>query len=83
MTDQSKGPSNDPRAVRRADLRRAVFNLILAVVALDAVALAIWYFAGISQKNDQTQMIFTVIWTIATALTVAVLLKRVRAVRMR
>ena len=67
---------------RRAALRKAVAQLVGGVVLLDAVALTIWYGAGIAQARYQTRMTFTIVWTIATALTVALLLRRVRMVRM-
>jgi len=71
----------DPRAVRRAALRKATLQLVLGVVVVDAVALAIYYLGGIDRAPDNTRTTFAVIWTVATAITVAVLLKRVRAFR--
>jgi hypothetical protein len=72
---------DDPRAARRAALRRTTLQLVLGVVVLDAVALGIWFLAGIARAPERTRMTFTVIWTIATAITVAILLRRVRRVR--
>jgi hypothetical protein len=78
------GPeTEDQRVARRALLRKATFQLVLGVVALDAVALAIYYAGGIAHGSTQTRQIFTAVWLVATAVTVAVLLKRVRAVRFR
>jgi hypothetical protein len=74
-------PSGDPRAARRAELRRATLQLVLGVVALDAVAMGIYYLAGIAHAHERTRTIFVVTWTLATAMVVAVLLKRVRAAR--
>lgn len=74
-------PSADPRAAQRASLRRAVLQLVIGVFALDAIAMGIYYLAGIPHAARRTQTIFVVVWTIATALTVALLLRRVRAVR--
>lgn len=73
--------SSDPRAIRRAALRRATLQLVLGVVALDAAALAIYYLGGIDRAGVSTRQTFVVVWTVATALTVAVLLKRVRTAR--
>ena len=72
---------DDPRAARRAALRKATLQLVAGVVVLDAVALAAWYGGGVSHAAAQTRTIFTVVWLVATAVTVAVLLRRVRAVR--
>jgi drug/metabolite transporter (DMT)-like permease len=74
-------PSADPRAAQRASLRRAVLHLVIGVVALDAIAMAIYYLAGIAHTPSRTQTIFVIAWSVATALVVAVLLRRVRAVR--
>jgi hypothetical protein len=73
--------SNDPRAIRRAAVRRATLHLIIGVVVLDAVAMAIYYLGGIAHAPVNTRQIFVVVWTVATAITVAVLLKRVRTAR--
>jgi hypothetical protein len=62
-------------------MRKAVLNLVLGVVMLDAVALGIYYLGGIEQGSTDTRRLFTAVWLIATAITVAVLLKQVRAIR--
>jgi hypothetical protein len=78
------GPGDGKTAAieRRAALRKAVVRLVAGVVLLDAVALAVWYGAGMAYARYQTRMTFTIVWTIATALTVAFLLRRVRVIRM-
>ena len=73
---------NDPRAGRRAALRKATLQLVMGVVLLDAVALSVFYGAGIAHAPNKTRMTFVVVWTIATAMVVAVLLRRVRMVRL-
>jgi uncharacterized membrane protein YeiH len=75
------GPTKDPTALRRAELRRATLRLVLGVVALDAVALGVYSLAGIGHAAERTRTIFVVTWTVTTAVVVAVLLKRVRAAR--
>ena len=76
------GPTlDDPRAVKRAAMRKAILHLVLGVVLLDAAALGIYYFGGIADGSAQSQKIFTWVWLVATALTVAVLLRRVRKIR--
>ncbi|HEV7994610.1 MAG TPA: hypothetical protein VGP25_22510 [Gemmatimonadaceae bacterium] len=59
-----------------------MLQLVGGVLALDAVAMALYYFAGIGDASYRTRMIFVVTWSVATALTVAFLLRRVRVVRM-
>ena len=62
-------------------MRRTTLQLVLGVVALDAVAIGIYYLADILHRPQQTQVIFVAVWTAATAITVAVLLRRVRLAR--
>jgi len=62
-------------------MRRTTMQLVLGIVLLDAVAIGIYYLADITHRPSQTQTIFVVIWTAATAITVAVLLRRVRLAR--
>ena len=62
-------------------MRRATLNLVGAVLLLDGAALAVYYLADIVHRPRQTQMIFTVVWTFATAIVVAFLLRRVRLLR--
>ena len=71
----------DPRAPQRAALRRAVLNLVGGVIVLDAVAMSIFYFAGIAHGPERTRWYFVIAWSIATAVVVMVLLRRVRRVR--
>jgi hypothetical protein len=73
----------DPRlAERRAALRTATLHLVLGVVAVHGVALALYYGFGIAHRPNRTLTIFVAMWTFATAITVAFLLRRVRLARM-
>ena len=72
---------DDTRAERRAALRKATLQLVLGVVVLDAVALGIYYFGGVAHGSTLAKQIFTWVWLVATAMTVAFLLRRVRAIR--
>ena len=62
-------------------MRRTTLHLVLGVVLLDAVAIGIYQLADIARRPQQTQIIFVATWTAATAITVAVLLRRVRLAR--
>ena len=74
--------TDDPRAVRRAALRTATLHLVLGVVILDAVAMGAYYALGIGHGPERTRTSFVIVWTFATAITVAFLLRRVRVARM-
>jgi hypothetical protein len=74
------GVLSEARKAQRAVLRRATLELVAAVLALDAVAIAIWYLA-IAHAAERTKSIYVGVWTISTALVVAFFLKRVRKAR--
>jgi hypothetical protein len=74
-------PPVDPRAPQREALRRAVLRLVMAVVLLDAVAMTIYYGAGLAHAAPRTRNVYLIGWSIATAIVVGVLLRRVRKVR--
>ena len=66
---------------RRATLRRATLQLFVAVAAVHGVAIGAYYLFGIANGPDRTRTIFVIVWTFVTALTVALLLRRVRMAR--
>ena len=74
-------PPVDPRAPQRVALRRAVLQLVMGVVLLDAVAMTVFYGAGIVHSPTRTRNIYLIAWSILTALLVGVMLRRVRKVR--
>ncbi len=74
------GTGADARMAKRAAMRRATLQLVGGVVLLDAVAMLCYYFA-VAHASNQVKMIFTGVWTVLTAITVALLLKRVRQAR--
>jgi carbon starvation protein CstA len=61
--------------------RLYLFQMVLAVVVLDAVAIAVYRFAGIRAAGSDTRLVFTVVWTVATALVVGLGLRRIRRAR--
>ena len=69
------------RAARRARVRRATLHLMLGVFALHGLALALYFTAGIAQARQRTQNVFSMVWIVATAITVGLLFHRVRAAR--
>jgi len=71
---------SEARKAQRAEMRRATLNLVMAVLALDAVAISIWYLV-IAHSADRTKSIYVGVWTITTAFVVAIFLKRVRKAR--
>ena len=53
----------------------------MAVVLLDAVAMTIYYGAGLAHAAPRARYVYLIAWSIATAIVVGVLLRRVRKVR--
>ena len=74
-------PPVDPRAPQRNALRRAVLRLVVSVVVLDAVAMTIYYGAGLAQGAARTRNAYLIAWSVVTAILVGVMLRRVRKVR--
>ena len=66
---------------RKAAMRRTTLQLVVGVVALDTVAIGLYYLADIAHRPRQTQTIFVAVWTAVTAIMVAFLLRRVRLAR--
>ena len=58
-----------------------MLNLVIGVVILDAIAMSIFYLTGIVHGPERTRWYFVIAWSIATAVVVMVLLRRVRRIR--
>ncbi|HEX2450833.1 MAG TPA: hypothetical protein VHJ69_06820 [Gemmatimonadales bacterium] len=69
-------------AKRRA-LRREVAVLVGLVIAVDAVAIALWLFTDLRHAGVRIQFLFTVAWTVATLAVVIVSLGKIRLLRRR
>jgi hypothetical protein len=76
-------PSADPRAPQRAALRRAVLQLVMAVVLLDALAMTIFYGTDLAHGPTRARNVYLIGWSVVTAIVVGVMLRRVRLARMR
>jgi hypothetical protein len=77
----------DPKAPQqisaRPELRRHLMQMMLGVLAVHAIAIALYYALGVEQRPPTFRRVFTGIWTIATLPIVLVGLARVRAARLR
>jgi hypothetical protein len=82
---RSAAPS--PRASQvtafRSAARRHLFTMVASIVALDAVAVGLYYFAGIRDADGGVRNAFTIAWTVATLAVVALGLRRIREERRR
>ena len=68
---------------RRADIRRQVVVLVLLVLAVDAVAIALFYLLGLDEASTGVKLGFTALWTVATLAVVLTGLTRIRQARVR
>ncbi len=64
-------------------MRRELAVLLGLVIAVDALAVAVWLLAGIRHAGPQGQLLFTVAWTVATLAVVIVSLRKIRLLRRR
>jgi type VI protein secretion system component VasK len=62
-------------------VRSAVVQLVVGIVALDAVFIGVHYLAGMRTAPQATRLVFTGIWTALTLVVVLVGLARVRRAR--
>jgi hypothetical protein len=58
-----------------------VLRLVIAVVLLHAVAMTIFYGAGLADGPTRTRNVYLIGWSVVTAILVGVMLRRVRKVR--
>ena len=61
--------------------RLYLFQMVLAVVVLDAAALAAFKLTDLRFAGPNVRLAFTIAWTVATALIVGVGLRRIRLAR--
>ena len=69
--------------VRATGARRYLFQMVLAVVVLDALAIAAYTFTDLRLAGPRARTAFTAGWTLATAVIVGIGLRRIRLSRGR
>ena len=72
-----------PVSPKRAELRKHVLTLLVAVVALDALMVAAYYGFHVRDRLEKTQMTFVAVWVVLTLIVVTTIMKRIRQVRRR
>lgn len=70
-------------SVNVQEVRKYLLILVVAVVALDAVVLGIYYGMHIADRPEKTQETFVAVWVVVTLLIVATIMKRLRRARFR
>lgn len=61
--------------------RKLLLTMVVLVVALHALAIAMYYGLGIGRRTNQLQMAFVAVWTTATLAIVLVYMRRIRQIR--
>jgi hypothetical protein len=67
----------------KRQLQRAVFRLVVLIIAIDAIALAAYRWLDLAQATRNARFAFTVAWMIATLAVVLPTLWQVRVLRDR
>jgi len=62
----------------RGEMRRQLLLMIALVAAVDAVAIAAWFLAGIRGRSEGVQVMYAIGWTLATLAVVVVSLRKIR-----
>lgn len=62
-------------------LRREVLRLVIAIIVVDALAVAVYLLADIRQQPPTTRFWFTLIWTLLVLAIVLTGLRRIRMIR--
>lgn len=76
-------PAGPSRPSAMPELRRHLLFMMLGVVAVHALAIALYYVLGVERRPPAFQKVFTGLWMFATLPVVLVGLARVRAARLR
>jgi hypothetical protein len=72
-----------PVSPKRAELRKHVLTLLVAVVVLDAIMVGAYYAFHVRDRLQKTQMTFVAVWIVLTLIVVTTIMKRIRQVRRR
>jgi hypothetical protein len=64
-------------------MRRELAVLVALVIAVDVLAIGVWWLADIRRAGPRVQLGFTVAWTVATLAVVVVSLRKIRLLRRR
>jgi len=67
--------------VHASGARLYLFEMVVAVVVLDAAAIAAFKLTDLRFASPDVRLAFTIVWTVATALVVGLGLRRIRHAR--
>jgi hypothetical protein len=62
-------------------MKRQLLLLVGLVIAVDTIAIAAWFLAGIRGRGEGVQLLFAIVWTVATLAVVVVSMRKIRDAR--
>ena len=62
-------------------MKKYLLRLVIAVVALDAAVIGLYYGLRIADRPERTQQTFVAVWVVLTLLIVSTLMKKIRQAR--
>ena len=65
----------------RSPARRHLFTMVASILALDVIAIGLYYLAGLNDAGTGVRNAFTIAWTVATLFVVGLGLTRLRRER--
>lgn len=72
-----------PDAERRREMRRHLVVMLVLVALVDAIAIAAWFLAGLRGRSGGVQLLFAIVWTVATLGVVVVSMRKIREAQKR
>jgi hypothetical protein len=83
MHRMRRGQHPQPESPVRRELKRHLLTLVGAVVVLDGLAIGVYYFFQIADRQLKTQQMFVAVWVVVTLVVVTTMMKRIRLARRR
>jgi len=72
-----------PEGERRREIRRHLGVMLVLVAVVDAVAITAWFLAGLRGRSGGVQLLFAIVWTVATFGVVVVSMRRIKEAQRR
>ena len=73
--------SRMPGPVSR-EIKKYLTQLVVGVVALDAIMIGMYYGLSMRLRPERTQQIFVAVWVVVTLIVVTTLMKKIRRERL-
>ena len=63
------------------DVKKYLLQLVVGVVALDAIMIGLYYGLSVPLRPERTQQTFVAVWVVLTLIIVTTLMKKIRRAR--